>query len=351
MTPELKIYGDIGDSVTAETFIAELEALGDVPEVCVRINSDGGSFTDGIAIYNALKRHNAKVITVVDGAAFSAASYIAMAGDEREMASNAMMMIHGAMVDVGTGTEQEYKENLELIQGANQSMAKTYAEITGKPTEETTLMLGKNNWMTADKAMSEGFVTKIGTANDLAAVATTRILSSILQPGVELRLQPGDQIAAMETEDMPETKPKAATLKQLKAISNNAEFIVKAMEEEMPEPDAMRAYIRSMEEENEELKSRITAMEEEIANGKLAAMEEEEVAAMEEEVQEEKPTARSGAKAIANGRQKISDPISKWNDEVDKFVSKYPKNRAKAVRMANKNNPGLRAQMLKVVNG
>ncbi|KAK0329192.1 hypothetical protein LTR94_037805, partial [Friedmanniomyces endolithicus] len=66
----------------------------DVEQLTVRINSYGGSVTDGIAIHNALKRHKATVTTVVDGIAASIASLIAMAGDTVEMAENAQIMIH-----------------------------------------------------------------------------------------------------------------------------------------------------------------------------------------------------------------------------------------------------------------
>ena len=82
---EVFIYGDIGrswneESVTAKQFVDEINAL-DVAAITVRINSVGGSVPDGLAIYNALKRHKATVTTSVDALAASIASLIAMAGD------------------------------------------------------------------------------------------------------------------------------------------------------------------------------------------------------------------------------------------------------------------------------
>ena len=98
---EVFIYGDIGeswygDSVAAADFVKEIAAL-DVEELTVRINSYGGSVSDGLAIYNALKRHKASVTVSIDGVAVSIASLIAMAGDTVEMAENAMLwcMRHG----------------------------------------------------------------------------------------------------------------------------------------------------------------------------------------------------------------------------------------------------------------
>ncbi|WP_457328589.1 Clp protease ClpP [Rhizobacter sp. P5_C2] len=91
---EIWIYGDIGESwygdgVAAKDFVQTVAAL-DADTITVRLNSYGGSVSDGIAIYDALKRHPATVAVSVDGIAASIASLIAMAGDRIEIAENAM---------------------------------------------------------------------------------------------------------------------------------------------------------------------------------------------------------------------------------------------------------------------
>src|SRR5689334_15856520 len=83
---EVLIYDVIGadffgEGVTAKSVKADLEALGDVSDINVRINSPGGNVWDGIAIFNLLKQHKAQVHVQVDGIAASAASLVAMAGD------------------------------------------------------------------------------------------------------------------------------------------------------------------------------------------------------------------------------------------------------------------------------
>ncbi|MBL4559248.1 MAG: ATP-dependent Clp protease proteolytic subunit [Rhodobacteraceae bacterium] len=69
-------------------------ALPEGTPVDLRLNSPGGSVFDAVAIHNALKRHAGPVTVWVDGIAASAASYIAMAGDEIVMPENAFLMIH-----------------------------------------------------------------------------------------------------------------------------------------------------------------------------------------------------------------------------------------------------------------
>src|SRR3982750_367922 len=91
------IYDEIGGSmgVDAEEFAREINEIA-TANITVRINSPGGSLFDGIAIYNALVQHPAKVLTRVDGVAASAASIIAMAGDTVEMMLGSQLMIHDA---------------------------------------------------------------------------------------------------------------------------------------------------------------------------------------------------------------------------------------------------------------
>ena len=92
---EIVIYDEIGAfGIPAKAFLDELKALGPVGELTVRIDSPGGSVFDGVAIYNALKRHDAAITVWIDGIAASIASMIAMAGGEVVMPENAMLVLH-----------------------------------------------------------------------------------------------------------------------------------------------------------------------------------------------------------------------------------------------------------------
>ncbi|WP_183073599.1 head maturation protease, ClpP-related, partial [Roseinatronobacter ekhonensis] len=92
---EVLIYDEIGAyGVSAKGFLAELGALPDETAIDLRLNSPGGSVFDAVAIHNALSRHAGSVTVWIDGIAASAASYIAMAGDEIVMPENAFLMIH-----------------------------------------------------------------------------------------------------------------------------------------------------------------------------------------------------------------------------------------------------------------
>ena len=93
--PEVWIYDEIDWlwGVTAKSFADEVNAL-DVDELTVRINSPGGDVYEALAILNTLRAHKARITTVIDGLAASAASFVAMAGDEVVIRPNAEVMIH-----------------------------------------------------------------------------------------------------------------------------------------------------------------------------------------------------------------------------------------------------------------
>ena len=103
-TADLDIYGDIvseayswdESDMNVYRLSRLLEGLQGVSQINVNINSYGGEVAEGIAIYNALKRHDAKIVTRCDGMACSIASVIFMAGDERVMYAPSMLMIHNA---------------------------------------------------------------------------------------------------------------------------------------------------------------------------------------------------------------------------------------------------------------
>ena len=89
------IYGEIGAyGISAKGFLAELGALPVDAAIDLRLNSPGGSVFDAVAIHNALARHAGIVTVWIDGIAASAASYVAMAGDEIVIPENALLMIH-----------------------------------------------------------------------------------------------------------------------------------------------------------------------------------------------------------------------------------------------------------------
>ncbi|GGE75895.1 ATP-dependent Clp protease proteolytic subunit [Streptosporangium jomthongense] len=171
---EIFIYGDIGDSwddesTTAARFVKDLAAL-EADAITLRINSPGGSVTDGLAIYNALKRHPATVTVEIDGIAASIASLIAMAGDTVNMASNALYMIH-APWGFSIGNANEMRDMADTMDKFASAMAEAYADGTGKEASEFMALMsdGKDHWYTAAEAEAAGYVNQVTEALPIAA--------------------------------------------------------------------------------------------------------------------------------------------------------------------------------------
>lgn len=172
---EVLIYGDIGEdpwggeSVSALDMVRALADL-DVDTITARVNSYGGSVSDGLAIYNALQRHPAHVTTAIDGVAVSIASLIAMAGDTVQMAQNGRLMIH-APWGLLMGNAADAREFADVLDGYAKSMAPSYAAKTGQPVDEVAALLldGKDHWYSADEALAAGFVDEITGSLAIAA--------------------------------------------------------------------------------------------------------------------------------------------------------------------------------------
>lgn len=173
---ELYIYGDIvsyqwdDSDTTAQSFKRDLDALGDLHTLNLYINSPGGSVFEGVAIYNILKRHKAKINVYVDALAASIASVIAMAGDTITMPSNSMMMIHNPWM-VTWGNASELRKAADDLDRIGASMKQSYLARTGDNLSEQKLteLLDAETWLSAQECLDYGMCDVISTANQAAA--------------------------------------------------------------------------------------------------------------------------------------------------------------------------------------
>jgi len=93
-----------GDEISPKAFKTEL--LSGAGHVTVWINSPGGDVFAAAQIYTMLKEYPGRVTVKIDGMAASAASVVAMAGDEVLMSPVSYMLIHNpATIAIGDGAE------------------------------------------------------------------------------------------------------------------------------------------------------------------------------------------------------------------------------------------------------
>ena len=171
---EILIYDEIGpanfwvDTVDAKSLVKDLQEL-DVDTIDIRLNSPGGDVFDGVAIYNALRDHPAKVRVKVDGFAASIASVIMLAGDERVIGQGAQVMIHDPW-GFSMGGAADMRKYADLLDGIRESIVDIYTDRTGMDRETLTAAMANETWYGADAALEAGFATGVSGGTEDAAI-------------------------------------------------------------------------------------------------------------------------------------------------------------------------------------
>jgi len=171
---EIMLYGDIGDSmwggISAAEFRKQLNELGKVDELDIRINSGGGDVFEGAAIYNALREHKSHKVVHIDGLAASIATIIACAGDVIHMAETAQYMIHRGWT-IAMGNKNELEKMIVRLEATDQMMANVYAGRTSQDLDDILQWMDSETWFGSTEAKEYGFVDQV--VNETAIAART----------------------------------------------------------------------------------------------------------------------------------------------------------------------------------
>lgn len=182
-----------GGGFTAKRMAAALRTIG-AKEVTVKINSPGGDMFEGIAIYNLLRDHPAKVTVEVMGWAASAASIIAMAADEIKMGLGTFMMVHNAW-GVVIGNRHDMRDGATLFDGFDSAIADIYEARTGMDRAAIVKLMDAETFMGPSEAVENGFADSIDSTRteasasaagtpDRAVMARRRTEAALAKAGV-----------------------------------------------------------------------------------------------------------------------------------------------------------------------
>ena len=156
---EMFIYDEIGpswwgliDDVAVVAGLSEMRGR----RVTVRINTPGGSVDTGISIFNALKRHDGGVDTVVDSLAASMGSYLLQAGETRTVTNNSMVMVHDPWT-IAFGNAGQLRKDADTLDKYRQRMVPEYANRTGLSADEIEAIMVAETWYTGKEAVEAGF--------------------------------------------------------------------------------------------------------------------------------------------------------------------------------------------------
>ncbi|MCH5379836.1 head maturation protease, ClpP-related [Limosilactobacillus reuteri] len=157
-------------------------------QIQVDINSGGGSVFAASEIYSMLSAYSGKVTVNIQGLAASAASVIAMAGDEVNISPTAQMMIHKAST-VAMGNADDLAHDSKMMDSTDQSIINAYEAKTGMNRDDILQMMANETWMTAQEAVDKGFADNVS-----AGTKTSKVVNSISTPLIN-----SDAIAKIKT--------------------------------------------------------------------------------------------------------------------------------------------------------
>lgn len=165
---ELLLYGDIsdtswwGDEVTPKQFADELNALGGINEITVRINSGGGDVFAATAIGNMLEQHKASVTAKIDGLCASAATIVACHCSKVVAANDSTYMIHPVKMGLfGYADAVTLQQYLDALGAIRDNIISLYAKKTGREKDEVAEQMDNTSWFTGAEAKENGFVDEL----------------------------------------------------------------------------------------------------------------------------------------------------------------------------------------------
>ena len=174
---EINMYGEVvatrpvdwwtgqpvpGDFIVQDEFLRDLDELATKDEITIHINSVGGDFYAGLAIYNRLRDLKANVITINDSLAASAGSIILQAGNTRKVRAASNTMVHGVLGLLwGYYNVQDLKGVIKQFEAGNKAAVNAYVEAGGQDPEKVKSYLDKETWLTGQEAVDAGFADEV----------------------------------------------------------------------------------------------------------------------------------------------------------------------------------------------
>lgn len=160
---EMLVYGEIGErwaEVTPKQFKTDLDSVGDVDYIDVRVHCPGGSVTSGYVIHNLLKQHKAYITAYIDGMAASMGAFLLNAADKIVMFEAGFIMIHNPW-GFAMGEADEIRNSAKLLDQMRDIAIDIHSKRTGLDKEKIKQMMKDTTYLSAKKALELGFIDEI----------------------------------------------------------------------------------------------------------------------------------------------------------------------------------------------
>lgn len=239
------LYGDIADywwddeSNSAKCLKDKLAELNDVTEINLHINSLGGDVIEGIAMFNLLKQHPAKVNVYVDGFACSIASVIAMAGDTVYMPKNSMMMVHNCWTYAG-GNSKELRKTADDLDKIMEASIESYLSKINISRKELVELLDAETYLTAEECYNMGFADVLMPISESIEQSATQSFLQLAKQNKELKQKNAEKSKLVEKENKEINFEKICEM-----LENKYELKIK-QKEERPKNNVFESFFNAI---------------------------------------------------------------------------------------------------------
>lgn len=203
-------YDDNEEDFINESRVKSL--VGDsTKDIIIKLNSPGGDVFDGIATYNYLKSLDNHITVEVTALAASAASIIAMAGDEIVMCTGSQLMIHEAST-ITWGNKADHYKTINALESVDSSLISIYVEKAGIERDIVNDWLSGETWFTAEEAIEHGLADRMRDVSEVEQEETDNhvdkfnIEDIVAQVKASLEAEYGFAAKAMENTKKPKNR-------------------------------------------------------------------------------------------------------------------------------------------------
>jgi len=267
---DVYIFDEIGTyGITAQEFITDIKDLKDTP-INLRINSLGGDVFDGMAMYNVIKRREAKTTVYIEGIAASIATIISLGADEVVMAENSLFMIHNAWG--GTmGEAKDMRKTAETLDKITGELTDIYRKKTGLSYDALAEMMDEETWLNANEALEMGFIDTISDSIKVAAKYDVSKFKNITQEEIQNKLSININNKKMTNELKEWFNNKVEEI--VTAVKGDVKVSADVAEQtaitvNLGDNDEIKNKISEFESSNIELSNKISLLEEELVASK-----------------------------------------------------------------------------------
>lgn len=265
---EVYIFNEIGAyGITAQDFISEMKEYKDTP-VNLRINCIGGDVFDGMAMYNIIKKREAKTTAYIEGIAASMGSVIALAADEVVMAENSLFMIHNAWGGA-MGEAEDMRKTASVLEKISGEIASIYKRKTRLSLDRIQDMMDEETWLNAEEAYELGFIDTISDSIKVAAKYDVSKFKNITTEQIHNKLNINVNNKKM-TEELKNwfNNKVDEIVNSVKGAENTSEDVVTEVNVMLSDNEEISNKLSSFEASVTDLNSKIVSLEEDLTSAK-----------------------------------------------------------------------------------